>query len=199
MSRSRSCALALVAIAITGCSSAPTGNIAPPIDDRLPYAGAPKVANPLPASALSGDPCADAVTTGQTKELFGKVVTGKRNDHAALGPTCDWDNADTAAHIAVTYDPTHDGLSLVYQNTKPQATIWREIPSLEGFPAAAHVTGDDVPTVPFCQISVGVNDSATIDVSVILGKARTGTSDPCDVDIQVAQMVVRNLKQIGGK
>ena len=162
-----------------------------------PYAGAPKVTNPLPVSVLSSDPCATALTADQTKTIFGQVESGARSDSGALGPTCDWHNLDTGAGVLVTYDSTHDGLSSVYRGIKPQAIVWRET-SVQDFPAAAHVTNSGGSKDEFCDISVGITDTASVDIGLTISRAKVGKSDPCTVDLQIADMVIGNLKQKAG-
>jgi hypothetical protein len=199
------CLLAVTAIALAGCSGDPGAGGSPPSTQPAsspavstpPYAGAPKVANPLPVSALAGDPCATALTAEQTKTLFGQVEQGTRSDHGALGPTCEWSNLDTGALVLVTYDSTHDGLSSVYRGIKPTAIVWREA-SVQGFPAAAHVTDLGGSKDAFCDLSVGIADSASVDIGLTISRAKVGKSDPCTVDLQVADMVIGNLKQKAG-
>src|SRR4051794_1560101 len=56
----------------------------------LPFSGAPKVPNPLPASVLGGDPCTDALTPEQVKTAIGIEKQGERDDLPALGAGCRW-------------------------------------------------------------------------------------------------------------
>src|SRR3954468_7758543 len=106
-------ALGCVALLVTGCSGGtpatnptPTSASAPGSSSSattLPFAGAPKVANPLPASVLSGDPCTDALTPEQVKTAIGVEVQGKRKDVAALGPYCSWFNPASLGRVAVSF------------------------------------------------------------------------------------------------
>src|SRR4051794_20531615 len=64
-------------------------------EQMLPFAGAPKVATPLPASALAGDPCADALTPEQVTQALGTQIQGKPHTIDSIGPSCDWFNRDT--------------------------------------------------------------------------------------------------------
>ncbi|MFD2415390.1 DUF3558 domain-containing protein [Amycolatopsis pigmentata] len=190
---------------LAGCSSDPgaggspssTPPASPTADSTPPYAGAPKVATPLPVSLLSGDPCTTALTTDQTKTIFGQVEQGKRSDNGALGPTCEWSNLDTGAGLSVLYDSTHDGLSSVYRGTKPRAIVWRET-SVQGFPAAVHLTDQGGSKDAFCAVTVGTADSASVDVGLTLSRAKVGKSDPCTVDLQIADMVIGNLQHKAG-
>jgi hypothetical protein len=200
--------LALTAVTLAGCSSDPGTGGSPSSTQAvsstsasagsgLPYAGAPKITNPLPVSVLSSDPCASALTADQTKMIFGQVETGARSDSGTLGPACSWTNPETGALVLVTYILAHDGLSAVYQNTKPHAIVWRET-IVQGFPAVAHLTKGSGPKEQFCTISVGIADNASADIGLTLSPAKIGTADPCSVDLQIAGMVAGNLKQKAG-
>ncbi len=93
-----------------------------------------------------------------------------------------------------------DGLSAVYQNSKPQATLWRPLPPIQGFPAVAHSVFKRETTVKsFCQVSLGISDQNDIDVSVTLGDSQVDKKDPCDAAAVVADMVVTNLKKKAGE
>ncbi|MFE3173533.1 DUF3558 domain-containing protein [Amycolatopsis sp. NPDC059090] len=165
----------------------------------LPYAGAPKVESPLPDSVLSGHPCDGGLTPEQVGQILNQKPQGEHDDEAALGSQCHWTNSDAGAIVSVLYSTkTSDGLSAVYANTKPKSTVWRSLPAVQGFPAVAHSTYSTEGSKSFCQVSVGVNDRHTVDISITLGKAKVGNTDPCGVTAQVADMVVTNLKQKAG-
>ncbi|MFI5612521.1 DUF3558 domain-containing protein [Amycolatopsis sp. NPDC051903] len=173
-------------------SSAPP----PPTTKTLPYGGAPKVGHPLPASVLSGDPCQEALTSDQLKQILGISPQGKRDDTTGLGPACDWHNSDSGAAVGVSYvTEPHQGLSGVYANTKPQVKLWQELPAIQGYPAVGHASSD---SKDFCQVSVGIRDDLTFDVSLGLSTAKIGTADPCPLAARVADMVVTNLRQKAG-
>ncbi|MFF4598446.1 DUF3558 domain-containing protein [Amycolatopsis sp. NPDC001319] len=193
-------ALSGIAAAVASCSSHPVATPAstPPPSATLPHSGAPKVSHPLPASVLSGDPCQDALTSDQLKLIFGMVPSGKRDDIGSLGPGCNWNNVDTGAMTAVGYTTQQaGGLSAVYAGTKPQATIWRELPPIQGLPAVAHSTFPNRRN-DFCQVSVGISDEHSFDASLALSFAKVGKVDACDVAARVADMVVTNLRHKAG-
>jgi hypothetical protein len=147
----------------------------------------------LPESVLSGDPCTDALTSAQVKDAFGIVVPGKPDNTAATGPFCQWFNPNTAGNISVAYvTKSHNGLSGVYQNTRPQSKTWEEL-AIDGFPAVAHDKSANN-----CQISVGLADDLSIDVSGTLGNDSRGTVDPCQSTQKAATAVVTTLKQKAG-
>ncbi|MYW90560.1 DUF3558 domain-containing protein [Amycolatopsis rubida] len=166
----------------------------------LPYGGAPKVEHPLPASVLSTHPCDSALTPGQVGSLLGRNRQGAHRDEPSLGAECQWSNDETGALATVLYaTKLSDGLSAVYANSKPQATLWRQLPLVQGFPAVAHSTFKQESVVKsFCQVSVGISDQKTIDASVSLGYSQIGKKDPCDAAAVVADMVITNLKQKAG-
>ncbi|WP_370940330.1 DUF3558 domain-containing protein [Amycolatopsis sp. cg13] len=179
----------------SGSASAPSSAA----EKTLPYAGAPKVNNPLPVSVLSGHPCDEALTPDQVGRILVQKPQGKHDDEPSLGPQCHWLNSDAGAVATVMYvTKVSDGLSAVYANSKPQSTLWRPLPPIQGFPAVAHSNLSKDTEKEFCQVSVGISDQHDIDVSVTLGQSKAGGPDPCDVTAQVADMVVTNLKQKAG-
>ncbi|MDQ7809367.1 DUF3558 domain-containing protein [Amycolatopsis sp. A133] len=166
----------------------------------LPYAGAPKVPDPLPISVLSGDPCVDALTPQQVVAAVGVEVPGKRGDLSQIGPACTWFNRDTGGAVGVSYTVnTHVGLSGVYANTQPQSAVWKELPPVQGFPVVAHA-GSKGGAIPegFCQASIGLADSFSIDVSLTLGSSKKHTEDACSLITQIADMTVTTLKAKAG-
>lgn len=195
---------AAIAIVAAGCTGAPTTTPAIPATPSisgptLPHSGAPKVEHPLPASVLSGDPCQQALTPDQVKKVFGSVVPSKRDDLPSLGPACNWTNSDTGAVLGISYTTqVHDGLSAVYANTKPRASLWKELPPIQGFPAIADVAIGAEAEKDFCEVSIGIRDDLTADVSLNLGNTKVGKAAPCDVAAQIADMLVTNLRQKAG-
>lgn len=166
----------------------------------LPYAGAPKVADPLPASVLSGDPCADALTREQVVAAVGIDVPGRREDLAPIGPACAWVNLGSGGAVGVSYTVnTHAGLSGVYANTRPKSAVWRELPAVQGFPAVAHAgdKGGEIP-IGYCQASIGLADSFSIDVSLTLGESKKKTEDACSLITRIADMTVTTLRAKAG-
>ena len=163
----------------------------------MPYAGAPKVSNPLPASVLDGDPCANALTPEQVKQAIGVQVAGKPNTLVAeaLGPSCAWANITSLGQIIVTYvTQPRTGLSGVYKNTKPKNPVWREISDLHGFPAVAFSDNTDHD----CTVTIGIADDLSVDVGGILGDTKRGKADSCEVVAQMAGLVVDTVKKRAG-
>nr|WP_154676393.1 DUF3558 domain-containing protein [Amycolatopsis benzoatilytica] len=195
---------AAVVSAAAGCSGGPTAAPASttPASSAagLPHSGAPKVEHPLPESVLTGQPCQDALTSEQLTQIFGTAPQGKPDILAGIGPECKWDNLDSGAGLSVFYvTQTHEGLSGLYQNTKPQAKVWRELPPIQGFPAVANSTFSSGTQTGFCQVSVGISDALTVDASLTPSDAkRASGADPCELSARVADMVVTNLKRKAG-
>lgn len=188
---------AAVSVTATACghsSQPPSAPATPPSTvATLPRSGAPKVANPLPASVLSTDPCQGALTSAQLTEILGTAPQGKP-DNSTLGPACNWHNSGKGAHVSVSYDTqSHTGLSGEYENIRPQAIVWRPLPPIQGFPAVAHVTPSGGEPDYFCQVSVGIADDLSFDATIILGPEKKGKADPCQVAAQTADMVTTNL------
>jgi hypothetical protein len=149
---------------------------------------------------LSGDPCTDALTPAQVKAALGVSPAGKRNDSGSLGAYCSWSNPDTSAQIAVAYiTSTHVGLSGVYQNTQSSSAVWRVLPPIQGFPAVAHAGNKGTPSPnDYCQVSVGLADDLSIDVTTTLGETKKGKVDPCDIGALTATAAVTTLRQKAG-
>jgi hypothetical protein len=161
----------------------------------LPYAGAPKVANPLPASVLAGNPCDTALTPEQVKQAIGIQVAGRPGTTGGIGPTCSWFNENTLGKIFVGYvTEDHNGLSGVYENTKPKNPVWRPLPDIQGFPAVAYSNNTD----QNCMVTIGLADDMSVDVSGFVGDSKRGKIDSCDLAAQMAGLVVTTLKKRAG-
>ncbi|VVJ22662.1 Uncharacterised protein [Amycolatopsis camponoti] len=166
----------------------------------VPYGGAPAVTAPLPATVLDGDPCTDALTPDQVETATGVRVPGTREDLAAVGPACTWSNHTTGGTVSVSYTRnTHTGLSGVYTNTQPQSAIWRPLPPVQGLPAVANAsTRGQTPPIGFCQASVGLTDTLSVDISLHLGSSKRGIADPCGDPLQqICDLVITTLRAKG--
>jgi Protein of unknown function (DUF3558) len=200
--------LAALTLLTTACSghttdgnASPTNSSpAPTSTSTLPFGGAPKVVNPLPASVLSGNPCTDALTPTQVNTAVGSPTESKDDATPGIGPLCSWSNHRTSGQINVGYDTgTHTGLSGSYQNTQPRVAVWRALPPIQGFPAVAY-SGTKGMSAPndSCTVSVGLADDLSVDIGASLGSSSIGKVDPCDVAAQVAALVVTTLRQKAG-
>ncbi|QWF85877.1 hypothetical protein HUW46_09357 [Amycolatopsis sp. CA-230715] len=197
-------ALMVAAVAV-GCDRAATRSpVVSPVQTAVvsskapPFAGAPKVTDPLPESALSGDPC-EALTPPQIKDAIGNKVSQKRDDIPHIGSNCFW-SASTGAAIAVTLDtePQH-GLSGLYANVQPKAEVWKVLPAIQGFPAVASVTPSGGSPTEYCKVSVGLRDTATVDVGLFLGDSKIGKADPCVPGARVAEAAVTTIARKVGR
>nr|WP_277669651.1 DUF3558 domain-containing protein [Saccharomonospora viridis] len=164
---------------------------------QLPHSGAPAVSDPLPESVLAIDPC-EVLTRDQVEEMLGDdAPEGQRND-LKTGPSCDWQDPKSGAGFSVYLGTeTRQGLSGYYQNTKPQAGIWREVPEFHGFPAV--VSSADESPYTSCHMAVGLADEYTISVGVTLSRDRMGKGDKCEPVQKLAEMLVENLKERAGR
>jgi hypothetical protein len=198
-------AVALLACACTGEKQAgnpsPSTNMSPPFSSvsNLPFAGAPAVTAPLAASVLSGDPCADTLTPVQASDFVGAPLEKKRADVPQLGPACTWSNLGQGSQINVGYDvETHNGLSGLYQNTKPQSGVWKPVATVGGFPAVAHAGNPGQTPKDYCITTVGLANDLSVNVSLTLSTEKQGTTDPCYASTDVADAVVTTLKAKAG-
>lgn len=198
----------LAVLAAAGCSGESDGEAIPIPErtssissnhSRLPHSGAPAVTDPLPESVVPDDPC-EVLTPDQIENLLGdEASVGKRTDLAELGPGCDWSNQETLGGFLVSFDVvSRDGLSAQYANTKPQVQVFRELPSVGGFPAVAY---KDSESSYRCTVAVGLADEYSVitTVSLSIEKQAEGV-DPCAPSEQVSEIVVENLKaKLGGR
>jgi hypothetical protein len=200
--------LAALTLLTTACSGHTTVGKASPSNtssaststSTLPFGGAPKVANPLPASVLSGNPCTDALTPAQVDTAMGSPTVSESDSTPGVGPSCNWHNHRTLGALSVGYDTgTHTGLSGSYQNTQPRVALWKVLPPIQGFPAVASAGSKGMPAPnDFCLVSVGIADDLVVDVGGSLGTTGTGKVDPCDVTVQAANLVITTLRQKAG-
>lgn len=175
---------------------APTSAVSSPteVPAGLPHSGAPKVQNPLPALVFDQPPCESALTTKQLDDLLGTAPTGKPEE-LATGPTCHWSKRETGALITVGYGTkVPDGLSAAYKNVAAQATYWKPMPDVQGFPNVAYSTTSDGPPDDMCSLGVGIADNLGFYIGVTIGRNKQGQVDPCEATRMVADMVLTNLK-----
>jgi uncharacterized protein DUF3558 len=196
-----------VVAAVAGCTSTSDGepvpatsvespasgplSSSPGTDQELPFAGAPKVDDPLDTNRFQKDPC-QTLTAGQVRSLA-MAPAGKLRKDAPLGRSCTWTNPDTGAEVEVHFlDEDPRGLSAQYQ-TKDQYAYFDELPPIEGHPAIAADVADDRSN-GLCTVSVGVSDETTFIVPVRLSSENVGHKDPCQVATLVAGMALKTMK-----
>jgi Protein of unknown function (DUF3558) len=163
-------------------------------EDELPFAGAPKVTNPLDTSRYEKDPC-KSLTTAQAQSLS-LPPTGKINDKVALSSACEWINSDTRGRIMISFlvdDPR--GLSPEYAAKNRGAwEFFEELPKIEGYPAIARNNPDDR-DIGRCTVVVGVADDMVFAVDLQLSQVNVGIEDPCEVAADVAGLALQTMKQ----
>ncbi|MCP2252932.1 Protein of unknown function (DUF3558) [Prauserella aidingensis] len=206
----RTAALAAVAVVATACSSESDGQAQPEPSStagsmpsaapssaagsgqELPHSGAPAVTDPLPKSVLDGDPCTDALTEDQAKEILGDAVTSEDDDLRPLGPGCHWSNQETLASFGLNYDVrTGQGLSGAYANAQSRRQF-TEIAPIGGFPAVQYHESD---VDRACTTVVGLADEYAVVMSLAVGtKGAEEGDDPCEAGRLVMERVVGNLK-----
>ncbi|WP_336158208.1 DUF3558 domain-containing protein [Amycolatopsis sp. VC5-11] len=189
----------LLAACSTPTGGAPSPATSPPESSpnspSLPYAGAPKVENPLPDSVISGSPC-DALTPEQVKADVGHAADGQPDTLPGSGPSCNWFNS-AGANLAVFFtNKRHEGLSPYYSQTRKQMKRFDVLPPIQGYPAVAY-SDKPGPVSSFCQVAVGIADTADFVVGVHVGDE--STADACPVATQIAGQVLTNLKQKAGR
>lgn len=158
----------------------------------LPFAGAPKVNDPLNTARYEQDPC-KSLTSDQTQDLD-LPTTGEIMDGVALGTGCEWFNQDTRGEVKIVFivdDPR--GLSPEYAS-KNQGK-WKnfdELPSIEGYPAITRNGPDDFGG---CTVVVGVADDMAFESIVQLSQVNVGKMEPCVAASDVAGMALRTMKE----
>ncbi|GAA3586559.1 DUF3558 domain-containing protein [Amycolatopsis ultiminotia] len=198
-------ALLGAALLLAACSSTTAGTPSPapssstaPASRVPPYAGAPKVENPLPDSVLAGDPC-QALTQEQIVSDVGPGITGKQESASGFGPTCDWPDSDAGSLLTVSFMTGQKlGLSALYDQTRKLMKRFDVLPPVQGYPAVAY---DDHPgpQSPSCQTAVGISDTLRFEIGVELGAANRDKTDACRITTAVAGQVLTTLMQKAGR
>lgn len=199
--------LGLAVTVVTGCTttspgeptpatvdaSTPDSTSPPPGDDEEPpFAGAPKVDDPLDTTRFQQNPC-KTLSTDQTRQL-NLPPTGELDEKTPLGNTCRWRNRETVADAEIHFsneDPR--GLSAQY-DAQDEYAFFEELPPIDGYPAIANDILDDR-DIGRCTVVVGVSDEITFDASVQLSEANVGKKDPCAAAAEVAGMALRTMKK----
>lgn len=166
----------------------------PSSGQELPFAGAPKVDNPIDTTRFQKDPC-QTLTSDQVESLD-LSLPGKPVNDMPLGLACDWTNPDTRALVEIHFaDRDPRGLSAVYLAHRTSGyAVFREMPPIEGHPA---VVADilDQQDKGYCTVVVGVTDETTFDVPVRQSPENVGKKDPCEVSALVAGMALQTMKR----
>jgi hypothetical protein len=177
-------------IEVTESGSVPSS---PSDNQKLPFAGAPKVNDPLDTTRFQQDPCR-ALTADQAQSLTLPSV-GERRE-APLGKACTWENADTRGLVEVHFmDRYPYGLSAEYQaNEDHKWAYFEQLPSIGGYPAVSRSRFDDRNTGK-CTVVVGVSDEIIFEVPVRLSPENVGSKDPCQLASMVAGLALQTMKK----
>jgi hypothetical protein len=173
-------------------AESPTGSEEPQ-GDELPFAGAPKVNDPLETTRYQQDPCL-GLTTAQTEEL--NVNSPGEPRDGALGNACTWGGKDDRrALVELAFlDEYPFGLSAAYQaNEDGKYDFFVVLPPIEGYPAVAFAGTDDRHNGG-CAVAVGVSDEIAFGVMIRLSTANVDEKDPCKTAAMVAGMALRTMK-----
>jgi hypothetical protein len=164
-----------------------------PDGEELPYAGAPKVNDPLETSRYQQDPCL-GLTAAQTEEL--NVNSPGEPRDGALGNACTWGGRDDRRALVelASLDEYPFGLSAAYQaNEDGKYDFFEVLPPIEGYPAVALGRVDDRQNGG-CALAVGVSDEIAFGVTIRLSTANVAEKDPCETAAMVAGMALRTMK-----
>ena len=185
-----------VALLMTACTSptptAPAATTGSTSSAASTEPVAPKVADPLPASAFDKHPCDSGLTPAQLKSLFGEVPPARHTDNAA-GPGCGWTKSTTHSVIDVAWmTGVKGGLSQVYQ--AQQEAAFHQPTDVDGYPALFY-NPTEQPT-QMCGLAVAISDTLVFDVSY---NAIGSKVSRCDGAKQIAQDVLANLRATAGR
>jgi len=159
--------------------------------EELPFAGAPKVNDPLDTSRYEQDPCR-SLTADQAKGL-NLPSTGKIDNDVSLGIGCEWQNSTTRGYVEIVFivdDPR--GLSPEYENKK-DFEFFDVLSDIEGYPAVAR--GNDDRDTGRCTVVVGVADDMAFETILRLSPANVGNIEPCEKAAEVAGLAVQTMKE----
>lgn len=178
-------------------TGSPSSNSAPSTTSgsevELPFAGAPKVKDPLDTSIYEQDPC-KSLTAAQAQSL-NLPPSGIINDDVALGIGCDWTNSDTRGKAKINFivdDPR--GLSPEYKaNEDGKWKYFDDVPDIEGYPAVSRGAIDDR-DLGYCTLIVGTADDMAFATIVQLPLADGGTDDPCEAAAEAAGLALQTMK-----
>jgi hypothetical protein len=163
-------------------------------DEELPFAGAPKVKNPLDTSKYEQDPC--KALSAEQAQYLNLPPTGTVDDEVALSTACEWKNPTTHGYVRILFlvgDPR--GLSPDYElNQKGKWAYFEALSDIEGYPAIAR-DGSDERDSGYCVVMVGVADDMAFGVSLQLSQANVGRKKPCAKAAEVAGLALKTMKE----
>jgi Protein of unknown function (DUF3558) len=193
------CALmCLVGLTVVGCTSVQAGT--PVAAGRASATeeetyGAPRVSEPVDASAFLTRPCA-VLTPAQLAE-FGISQPGESDTDSAIarhsGPGCLWEQDNTPTTLASTFDVSFltgnkHGLSDTYRG-RDRFRLFEEI-TVDDHPAVINDMAD-VRLQGTCNITVGISDTLTFRTAEIGGPRG---QDTCVRTKRFAAAILTTLK-----
>ena len=162
-------------------------------EEELPFAGAPKVDNPLDTTRYEQEPCQALIA--EQAEALNLPATGEIMDNVALGNACEWNNKTTRGYVQIYFgvdDPR--GLSPEYEvNERGGWKYFKELPDIEGYPAVIRLGADNRDT-GLCLVVVGVADDMSFESIAQLSQVNVGVKDPCVAAAEVAKLALETMK-----
>ncbi|WIY04502.1 DUF3558 domain-containing protein [Amycolatopsis mongoliensis] len=196
--------LALVVLALAGCTSTTGGTANPAASGTSDSAtstdggggdGAPKVSSPLDPAKLKSDPC--SVLSASQRSTLGLEDGTPRTSEA--GATCAWiytSDETRSSRIDIAADPNTDGLAGIYdlyaKGGKDQYEYW-EPADVSGYPAVYAAT-KDFRAQGQCKLLVGVTDTQAVQVFTQIGNG-PGATQPCPYAEKAAEAMIQTLKE----
>jgi hypothetical protein len=195
--------LALVVLALAGCSSKTGGTANPAASGPEGTASsaesggnpAPKVSSPLDPAKLKSDPC--SVLSSSQRSALGVEDGTPRSGEA--GSTCAWvytDDETRSSRVDIAADPNTDGLAGIYdlyaKGGTDQYEYW-EPTEVSGYPGVYAAT-KDFRSKGQCKLLVGVTDTQAVQVFAQIGNG-PGATDPCPQTLKAAEAMIQTLKE----
>lgn len=196
-------------ILLTGCTTTTAGQARPDAGstpdpgtetsdstsdpDEPPSGEAPKVEDPIDTTKFQENPCLSLTPEQTGGEL--DVGTSGKVQNAALGKACEWQNDSTRGEVQIRFlDKDPRGLTPEYEAEEDgRWAYFEELPLIEGHPAVSRSQIDDRDQ-GICTVVVGASDEIAFEARVRQAQEDVGTTDPCDVAVDVAGMAVNNMK-----
>lgn len=163
---------------------------------QLPYAGAPKVSDPIDVSKYAEAPC--SVVTQQQRQVLHLPEGETAHDTA---PSCNWiiDNPDSSTddsyeskfEMSVSFELTGKGLSLLYSQKDADYADLSDKGEVNGFPVLRYVAkkshrrGD-------CVLVVGATDKQVVSVDIA---GKSVESDPCSMPRSLVKAATATIRK----
>ncbi|MCO1577803.1 DUF3558 domain-containing protein [Crossiella sp. SN42] len=152
---------------------------------------APTVPSPdLDTNRFAANPCG-MLTTEQAKQVAGGLPGEVRE--SALGPSCNWKAADTAAknNLAITVNNQIGGIAQFYAR-KSTFKVWEPV-QVGGYPAVIALDSD-ARNMGLCALEIGTAQKTMVSVDTRLSVSAADYANPCQRTLAIGEMVVATLK-----